>query len=122
MLALRDYTILGPIAALGPDFTVVEWAEKLDVTVDDVLAAFSMLNIKPQEQEKIHADAIRKYDLAGRILEAVRVGNHRVGDIAKYVGMHPTTVGHRLRMMEKNGLVQQEGQGPKSRWFVREAI
>jgi predicted Rossmann fold nucleotide-binding protein DprA/Smf involved in DNA uptake len=114
---VRDLSILGPIAFLGPDLTAVEWADKLNVTLDEILEAFDRLGTLPKPEPELHPTTIKKEDQARKILAALRVGNHRVQDIANVVGLDVTTLRYKLNMMEKMGLVQRTGKGIYSRWM-----
>lgn len=118
MRMLRDRTILGPIAFLGPDFTALEWAERLQVPLDEVLLAFEILNTKPQREPPLSKGYFSRRDQSSDILQALHAGNHIMTRIAEYTGLHVTTVSQRLRMMEKCGVVHQVGKGPASRWIA----
>jgi predicted transcriptional regulator len=118
MQALRDPSILGPIAALSSDFTAVEWAERLQVSLDEVLLAFDILCLSPRKEPPLPPTHFKKLDQATAILEAMRMGNHRLADIAREAGMHYSIANQKILLLEKHGVVQRFGKGPKTRWVV----
>ncbi len=118
MQALRDRTILGPIAFLGPDFTAMEWAERLQVPLDEVLLAFEILQTKPKPEPKVPQTYFNKRDQSAELLVALQEGVATMTRLAQHTGLNYATVSMRLRMMERYGMVQQVGKGPSSRWVA----
>lgn len=110
-IALRDRTILDPIAFLGPDLTASEWAQKLNVSLDEVAAAFRILGTKPRQES-----APKRDDTARKVLSAVRKGHYTPKEISIITGYHPTTIRHKLNNLARLGLVQRAGKGFYTRW------
>jgi hypothetical protein len=116
MRTLQDRTILGPIAFLGPDFTAMEWAERLQVTLDDVLLAFDILNLQPKREDPYPVTFFRKEDQSRELLELIHAGHHEAKKMVEMSGMSYQTVMNRLKWMERQGIIQRAGRGPNTRW------
>jgi Fic family protein len=116
---LEDTSILPVLVQLGPDFTAREWAERLDVTLDQILLALKMLGpairVRP---EPLATEKARKLDQAGAIVEAIERGNYTAKQIAAYTGYHPQTIRQKLSLLRSQGIVQRYGNGPTSRWMI----
>lgn len=116
-IPLRDRSILGPIAFLGPDLTAAEWAEKLQVPLDEVLNAFEILQLKPKRiTVEPRFGLLKQADQAAEILSSIRAGKHRIRDISIAVGLHTSTVRRKLDLLVRQGVVHRVGKGPNRRW------
>lgn len=118
---LEDKSILAPIAMLNHDFTVEEWAERLNVSIEQVLIAYDVLKIPSRNQSDRPPTKVakRRVDQYEDILKALRSGRHRTEDIASFVGLHPQTILTKLNMLAKHGLVAKTGnRGRQTRWLV----
>ena len=125
-----DETILPVIEALGPDFTVEEWAERLLVSVSDVLEATRRVGVlcQGQEPESEPLTKVKKrvrkippvrlpYDAtAERVYRALLSGvlySHR---LAQELGLSRNTIGNKLRRLASEGRAIQVRRGVASRW------
>jgi DNA-binding transcriptional ArsR family regulator len=113
-----DESILAPIAILNTDLTAVEWAERLNVPLDDVMEAQQRLGIRVKPEPRANAKRVFARNLTVEVLDAVRAGQLKVKKIAETTGLMPQTVRAQLHLLEDAGLVHRMRSGQDFCWLV----
>lgn len=118
MEPMADPGIVRVLIALGPDFTALEWAERLNVTLDEVLEATRAspyARVRPEIGPS--KTTLRRVDQAALIVAAVQKGYCVAADIAAHTGINRQTVRAKLTLLATQGVLFRCGSGPKTRWF-----
>lgn len=114
-----DPGIVRVLIALGPDFTAKEWAERLGVTLDEILEATqASIYARVRPEPSPLATTQRRADQSTAIVGAIQKGHHVTKAIAAYTGLNPQTVRAKLTLLESQGVVFRCGGGATSRWLT----